>query len=576
MRIGLLKRIFIAVIIMLFAGLAYHQLIRGPQYLRLSQNNRIKLIKLDAPRGLIYDRYGEPVATLRLVFNVAIFPQEVKDIKETLSRISPILGAAPEELLREYKHNFLAPFIPVAVARDVPKAVAISLECQEASIPGLVIQTCALRDYPYGVSFCHVLGYLGRIREDELNRYKLYGLWEKNLLGRSGVEQAYDSFLRGEIGGMQAEVNNRGYQVRMLGVRHPQAGENLYLTIDAALQKTVDKLLEGRKGACIVMDVQNGEILAMVSKPGFDPNQFIAALNGKPQASRAIQRLLFDEDAVLINRAISGTYPAGSIFKIAVASAGLETGKINPNSTVSCAGSIRLGKRDFYCWNLDGHGEQNIYTALCHSCNVFFYRLGLGLGPDKIAQFARKFGLGAATEVDLPYELNGLVPNKGWKSKTMKEKWYDGETANYSIGQGYLLVTPLQMARMVSAVANGGYLVRPHVVKRAGDKTMEHPTTKLAFKDSTWEIIRAGMRMVVQDSSGTGHRAYIPGAQWAAKTGTAQTTAGPAHGWFGGFYPYHQPQIAIIVFLEHGGSGGEGPAMIAKEIVQYWRKQERL
>ncbi|MBN3038652.1 MAG: penicillin-binding protein 2 [Candidatus Omnitrophica bacterium] len=576
MRIGLLKRIFIVLILMLFASLAYNQLIKGPDYLQLSQNNRIKLIRLDAPRGLIYDRNGELVAGLRLVFNVALFPQEVEDIQKALQAISPLVGLSKESLMAQYKNNFSAPFIPVVIAQDVPKETAIILECQESNIPGLVIQTQSLRDYIYGETLSHVLGYLGKITEEELKKFKVYGLWDKNLLGRSGVEQVYDSLLRGQVGGMQVEVNNRGHRVRMLGVRYPQSGEDLYLTIDIHLQKLVDELLSGKKGVCIVMDPQNGEILSMVSKPSFDPNQFILALNGNPGARRIIAKLLNSQDAALINRAISATYPPGSIFKIVVAACGLETGEIDSRSTVHCSGSIRVGKRDLHCWKLDGHGDEDIYSALGHSCNVFFYRLALELGPDKLSMFAHKFGLGSLTAIDLPFESDGLVPSKSWKIKTKKEKWYDGETANFAIGQGYLLTTPLQMARLISAVANGGYLIQPHVVRRAGARVTKNTSLTMAFKDFTWRTIREGMRMVVQDEEGTGHRAYIPGCQWAAKTGTAQTFQGMAHGWFGGFYPYDQPRIAILVFLEHGGSGGDAPASIAKEVIQYLRKNKEL
>ncbi|MFH1045446.1 MAG: penicillin-binding protein 2 [Candidatus Omnitrophota bacterium] len=571
MRIGLLKRITIALFLFLIASLAYNQVIRGPYYFQLSQNNRIKLIKMDAPRGFIYDRQGRVVAGLRLVFNVAVLPQEVEDIKKTIAAISPLAGVSESALMQYYKNNFFAPFLPVVILHDVPKEKAILLECQEFRIPGLLIQTQPLRNYPYGKSISHLLGYLGKITKEELRQLKEYGVWDRDILGRTGVEGQLDPFLRGQTGGRQIEVNNRGRQVRELGVKQPLPGEDLYLTIDAELQALIGRLMEGHSGACVVLDPRNGEILAMVSEPSFDPQIFVMALNNKTEAARTVSRYLSSGEGVLVNRAISGAYPAGSIFKIVVAVAGLETNAITPNSTTQCTGSIRVGNRSFNCWKLDGHGTENIYTALAHSCNVFFYRLGLALGPDKIALFARSFGLGERSGIDLSAEAAGNVPSKIWKLKTKKEKWYDGETANLAIGQGYLLVTPLQMARLIAAIANGGYRVRPHLVKKFEDKETAVVREKLALKPSTLEVIREGMRMVVQNDDGTGHRAYISGVQWAAKTGTAQAGTGTAHGWFGGFYPFHDPRLAIVVFLEHGGSGGDVPALIAREIVEYFR-----
>ena len=569
MRLRLLKRLILIFFLFLILSLAYTQIIRGPDYFQLSQNNRIKLIRLSAPRGLIYDRKMRVLAGQRLMFNVALLPQEMKHVQMSLRSLSPILGIPEEQLQSQFRKQTSAPFIPVAVARDVSKETAIELECRESDIPGLLIQTEPLRDYRYGASLAHILGYLGSISEEELRRFREYGLRTRDLVGRSGIEEEFDHYLRGQPGGMQVEVDNRGYKVKVLGMRQPQKGEDLYLTIDAELQRFVDSLLEEKIGVCVVMDVENGDILSMVSKPAFDPNLFIAAVNRKPGASRKIKELLSSEEAVLVNRAISGVYSPGSIFKIVVAAAALETERIRPEDSFNCPGSLKVGKREFFCWNLDGHGRQNLVEAITHSCNVFFYKLGLTLGAERLALFARKFGLGCATGIDLPYESTGFVPSKSWKLKHLKERWYDGETANFSIGQGYLSVTPLQVAQMISAVANGGYLIRPHIVKRIGEQGLSVSRKRLGFKKETLEIIKEGMRRVIDEQQGTGHKAKIFGVQWAAKTGTTQTSRELAHGWFGGFYPFEKPQISVLVFLEYGGSGGEVPAKIAKEIIEY-------
>ncbi len=572
MRLRVLKRLIFAFFLFLALALVYNQIFKGAYYLRLSQDNRIKLIRLAPSRGLIYDRRREIIAGTRLMFNAAILPQEVEDIQQALAKVSPIVEISKDKLSRQYKRNFFTPFLPVVVAHDIPKETAIALECREDEIPGLVIQTESLRDYPQGENAGHILGYLGSVREEELGPLQAYGLRIRDLVGRGGLEEEFDYYLRGQPGGMQVEVNNRGHKVGVLGKRPPLKGGDIQLTIDMQLQNFVSGLLKDKKGSCIVLNPQNGEILTMVSKPGFDPNLFIAALNGKSQASQKIEKLLHSREAPLLNRAISGVYPPGSIFKIAVAAAALETGKITPRTQFNCTGSFNVGNREFLCWNLDGHGSQDIYSGLAHSCNVFFYNLGLALGPDEISFFARKFGLGSPTGVDLPYESAGLVPSKSWKLKTHKERWYDGETANFSIGQGYLLTTPLQMARLVAVVANGGYLVKPHLVKKAGKGSLSFSRQNLDLNKETLGVIKEGMRQVVQNEGGTGHNARIGGVQWAAKTGTAQTARWASHGWFAGFYPLQEPQVLVLVFLEYGGSGGQVPAMIAKKIIEYIRK----
>lgn len=574
MRLLFLKKLIFVLFALLIVALAYNQIAKGTYYFQLSQNNRIKLVRLPAGRGSIYDRNRNTLVGHRLVFNVALLAQEAKDVQQVFKTISPLVGIPQEVLFREFKRNFTAPFIPVVIASDISKESAIVLESRESDIPGLMVQTELLRDYRLGRSFCHILGYLGSASEEEIAINRKYGLGNRDLLGRGGVEKEFDRYLRGQTGGMQVEVNNRGYKVKILGMRQPRKGQDIHLTVDAQLQEFIYGLLEGKKGVCIVMDVENGEILSMVSKPDFDPNLFIAAANRKPEASGSMRKLLSSEEAVLINRAISGTYAPGSIFKLIVAAAGLETDEISARDNFNCAGSLRIGNREFFCWKLDGHGSQSLTKAIAHSCNVFFYKLGLKLGVEKLTLFARKFGLGAKTDVDLPFESSGLVPSKKWKLKTCRERWYDGETANFSIGQGYLLVTPLQIVQAISAIANGGYLVRPHIVKAIEKEPSGITRRKIGLRRQTLEVISEAMRQVVCDQHGTGYRANIPGVEWAAKTGTAQTAGNNSHGWFGAFYPFSHPRISVLVFLEHGGSGGEAPARIAREVIEYIEKNK--
>lgn len=576
MRTKLLERLTLLFFLCLISALGYKQIINGPYYFQLSQKNRIKLINLPAERGSIYDRYGEMLADTRLIFNAAILPQETPNIQQAISKISPVLGIPADKLLRKYKRNLLAPFIPVVVASDIPKETAILLECKEADIPGLVIEAKSQRNYPHNSNLSHLLGYMGEISAEEMPKEKTYGSQIQNkLTGKSGLERFFEQYLRGEDGGRQIEVNNRGHFVQVLGERPAKKGEDIYLTIDYELQKLIEHLLEEKKGVGIVMNPHNGEILGLASKPGFDPNLFIAAANGKSEAQNTIQKTLVSQDAPLLNRAVSASFSPGSIFKIVVGCAGLENGKINVQDSISCPGSFTVGNRKFLCWKHDGHGEENIHSAIAHSCNVFFYNLGLSLGAEKISAFARKFALGQTTGIELPYEAKGLVPSKGWKTQAKKETWYTGDTANFAIGQGYILTTPLQLARMVSVIANGGTLVQPHLVTKIGGKNRPLPAPeKLPFKKKTLQAIKEGMRQAVQREDGTALKAQIQGVQWAAKTGTAQTSSGATHGWFTGFYPFDAPSIVVLVFLEEGGSGGHFPTLIAKEIVEYIRTKD--
>lgn len=576
MRIRLLEKLTLFLFLFLILTLGYNQILRGPYYSQLSQNNRIKLMRLAAERGSIYDRYGEVLADTKLIFNASVLPQEVTNIQQVINKISPVLGISSDKLLREYKKNLLAPFIPVVVAPDIPKETAIILECEESDIPGLIIEAKSQRNYPYNRNLSHILGYMGKISAEELPKEKTYGSQLQNkLTGKSGLENFFEQYLKGEDGGIQIEVNNRGHFVQVLGERPAKKGQDIYLTIDYQLQKYIEQLLEERKGVCIVMNPNNGQILSMASKPDFDPNLFIAAANGKREAQNIIQKILNSKDAPLLDRAVSASFSPGSIFKIVVGCAGLESGKISVNDKIFCPGSLDVGNRKFFCWKHDGHGEENIHSAIAHSCNVFFYNLGLSLGADKISSFARKFALGQPTGIELPYETKGFIPSRSWKIQKKKESWYTGDTANFAIGQGYVLTTPLQLARMVSAIANGGTLVHPHLVTKVGEKLCPLPEPeRLSFRKTTLQAIKEGMRQAIQREDGTAHKAEIANVQWAAKTGTAQTSSGFTHGWFTGFYPFETPSIVVIVFLEEGGSGGHLPALIAKEIVEYIRTKD--
>ena len=364
---------------------------------------------------------------------------------------------------------------------------------------------------------------------------------------------------------MQVEVDSRGRQVRALGLKEPSCGQDLYLTLDISLQLACDNLLGEHSGAAIVMNPKDGTVLALASHPAFDPNIFVI-----PDRSSQRTRLLNDRiGRPLSNRAISGTYPPGSVFKIVTASAALETKRLTSNTRFFCSGSYHLGNAKFDCWKEGGHQSQNIVQGLMNSCNVFFYNAGRAAGVDAMEAFSKLYGFGRTAGIDLPDEVRGVVPGRTWKRLHRNDNWYEGETLNYAIGQGYLTVTPLQVLEMLSAVANKGSLVTPRLVERIGSKkTAMAKPKRIGLKDETLRIVRKGLFEVVNNESGTGRRAKIDAAVAAGKTGTAQNPHGKTHAWFAGFAPYDDPTICLVVFLEHGGKGGLEPAEIAHGIFE--------
>ena len=558
-------RVLIAVISLLFilvaVGLFYNQILRHGYYARLSKNNSIRVVPIDGPRGTIYDRTGRPLVANRLSFDAALVYHEISERTKLARLLRKALGMSNEEIIEALEKARSRPYVAVAIAEDISKDQAFTLEEASVDVSGLVIETRSRRDYLLGKSASHLVGYLGRISERELDDLRDYGYRIKDLVGRDGVEKYYERYLKGTDGGTQVEVDSRGRRMRVLGVKEPAPGQDLYLTIDVSLQGTADRLLGSRKGAVIAMDPRNGDVLALASHPAFDPNIFI-----RPGTSQERLKLVRDRKGrPMSNRAISGLYPPGSVFKEVIASAALDLNKISRYSRFFCGGTYYLGKASFDCWNEDGHGWQEVVDGLKNSCNIFFYNTGRALGPDQIESYARLFGFGRRSGIDLPDEVEGVVPGRAWKRAHVKSAWYDGDTLNYAIGQGYLLVTPIQIADMIAVMANGGNLVRPRVVMRIGSADVPVAKPKnLGLKENVLRDVRAGLYEVVNNERGTGRRAKVPGLAVAGKTGTAQNPQGATHAWFCGFAPFDDPRLCVVVFLEHGGKGGAEPATIAR------------
>jgi len=531
----------------------------------MSRNNSIRVLPIGGSRGTIYDRNEKPLVTSRLSFDAVISYQEIGDRRRLAELLSNVLGMTGEQIMNAFEKAGRRPFAGVIIAEDIPKDKALALEEASFDTSGLDIETKAKRNYIYKHFGCHIFGYLSEVTEAELDSLKDDGYRMHDMIGRSGLEKYYEGSLKGVDGGTQIEVDNRGHQTRVLGMKEPESGQDLYLTIDIRLQIVSDKLLGDHKGAVVVMDPRNGEILALSSHPTFDPNIFVE----HNTSSQRMELLTDNKGRPMSNKAISSTYPPGSVFKIVTASAALEEKKITHNTRFFCSGVYKLGSAGFHCWKDSGHGAQNVVEGLMNSCNVFFYNIGRALGVDRLETFTKLFGYGKPTDIDLTDEVGGTAPGKDWKVAHKKGIWYEGETLNYAIGQGYLSVTPIQVLRMTAVMANNGNLVHPHVVKKIGSNELQNQKPKdLGLRDDTLREVRTGMFEAVNNDSGTAKRTKLSGTIVAGKTGTAQNPHGRTHAWFCGFAPFSDPKICVVVFLEHGGKGGVEPAAIARGIFE--------
>lgn len=571
LRIKIAGFTVVAIFLALALRLINFEVINAKKFKGLSDKNCIRLIPQEGSRGRILDRQGRVIVGNELCYDVLLMPREAQDIEKVLTQVSPVLDISLEDLKDAFKSSFAASFAPVTIARNIETKKAIALEELKAVLDGVVIQPRPQRTYPYGNFASHLIGYLHEIDRWRLTRLKDFGYRTKDIVGFGGVEERYDYYLRQEEGGMSVEVDHRGRFVRLLGVRPARNGKDIQLTIDLKIQKIAEENLGERKGCVIVMDPYSGEIFAMTSHPNFNPAVFVKGYKS------SIRSLFEHPEAPLINRATSGLYPAGSVFKLIVACAALQTGKINLSTTFFCPQAIYIGKQEFSCWSK--HQGQNLLEAITHSCNVFFYRTGLLLGAQAIYEYALKFGFARPTAIGLPYEASGFVPSPLWRKIYRLRNWFDGDTVNLSIGQGELLVTPLQITRMMAVFANSGTLVTPYIVKAIDGRSprtfgvgVYRKNTVLGLKENTLDYIRQGLRKVVSEPSGTANVLADLSVSVAGKTGTAQVPGSQSHGWFTGFFPFKNPKFVICVFLEHGGSGYYASAL-AKQIIESMVKE---
>jgi penicillin-binding protein 2 len=582
-RLTILKIGLLLVVGLLALRLWHLQIREGPYYRDLSQSNLTRSVVLEPARGLIYDRNGVLLANNVSSFSLYVTLEDVQDHEELVQKLMTLVGL-DESRLRKKLSERASKLIPRKVKDRLTLREAAQVESHRLDLPGVMIQAESQRNFPTGLTASHVIGYVGEVSADQLEQADYADLHQGSIVGQYGVEVTYDRFLRGRAGQKLIEADALGHEKRTVSVEKPRAGDDLYLTIDLRLQKLAEELLGDEAGAIVALDPKTGEVLALASRPAFDPNVLSRELTPK-QWEEFVQH----EGRPLTNRATQGQYPPGSIFKIAMAAAALETKTVEPSTQIRCAGGYQFGRRFYRDWKAGGHGLMNVTQALVHSCDVFFYTAGQRMGIDTIASYAKLFGLGSPTGIELPSERVGIVPSPDWKEKARGEQWLPGETISASIGQGYVTVTPIQMASLTATVANNGVPVRPRLVRavmdRATGRVLELPSvplSRLSVKPDTLAIIRSALAGVVTE--GTATRAKSSLVSIAGKTGTAQIAAlrpGPEkdipkklrdHAWFVSYAPVEAPRIAVVILVEHMGHGGSAAAPLAKQMIEAFVK----
>ena len=582
-----------AVLLFFFAVLAarlwYLQVQQGDEYTRLARNNRVRSLDMAAPRGNILDRKGRAVVTNRPSFNVVWVREGNRIDEELIRKMALILDADIAELLARIRKMAGTPgHIPIRLAENLTWDKVAYIENNRMNLPGIKIEVVPQRVYHYGNLASHVIGYLGEISKEELEKAEPDVYRAGDMIGKMGLEKLREKDLRGEKGRHYTEVNALGFEQRNLKGVMPLPGNDLQLTLDVDLQQTAEDLMaEGDKaGAVVAVEVNTGRLLVVASAPVLDLSQFLGGISQKNW-----QAMLNNPKHPLINKTVQGQYPPASTYKIVTALAGLAEGIITPDNIIYCPGSYRFGNRSYRCWKYrGGHGSVNLKRALSESCDVYFYHVGQRLGVNRLAKYAQHLGLGRKTGVEMEHEKAGLTPTSDWKMERYGKPWQDGETLSVAIGQGFNLVTPLQLTMMTAAVANGGTLYQPemietvhdpdgHIIERFQPVVLDH----FEGQERNLKIIKEGLIEAVNGKRGTASRAQLKGITVAGKTGTAQVVRLKQykhlkeeeipykyrdHAWFTCFAPAEQPEIAVTVLVEHGLHGGSAAAPIAKEVLK--------
>ena len=586
-RLAGLRIFFVVCFVLMAVSFWRLQIVQHAKYEEMAANNHLKAVPLRAPRGVVFDRNGRVLVENRYSFTIAIVREQIKDIDQTIARLTEVTGASEERIRDAVKRRLLEPpFRPLPVIEHATFEQVAAVTARRREMPEVIVQQVPTREYPVDSLAAHAFGYVGEVQQSQLSstEFSKLPLQPGSIIGLTGLERYYNGDLMGTDGNRFVVVNSKGRELDVMSTENPIDGSRMQLTLDYDLQRALEDGFAnaGLYGAGAILDPANGEVLAISSLPAFDPNEFAAGMDNVEW-----NRLNTDPLRPMTNRVLQGTYSPGSTFKIAMAVAALEEGIITPETTVYCPGHGTYYGRTFKCSRAGGHGTVDVRKALEQSCNVFFYEIGQRIEIDTIHKYAEALGLVGKTGIDLPFESDSLVPSTEWKQRTQHERWYPGETISVAIGQGAVSVTPIALATMIATVANGGTLVTPHLARAfdSGDGrgwqplARPAPRSQINISPENLQAVRDGLWRVV-NAAGTGGRARIEGRDVSGKTGTAQVVslqrraqaAGRGvdvrdNGWFVFFAPRDNPQIAGVIFAEHG-LHGSAAAPIAKHVME--------
>jgi penicillin-binding protein 2 len=579
----------VGIIVLVFLSLAFYfwnlQILKNTRYQILADNNRIRLVQMPATRGIITDRNGVILADSAPCYSVAFIPEDITgDLEDSIVSLANILGRDADDAIKAYHGNDTGiPYRTIKIFEHLDSREVALFEAEQDLFPGAVLLVEPRRYYPFGQTASHLLGYVGEISGSQIASGRYPGAIKGDIIGKYALEKHYDSYLRGRDGGRQVEVDSRGREISILGVTEPSPGANVHLTLDVRIQRELEQALGENRGAGVVLMAGTGEVLAMVSEPSFDPNEFSLRLS-----KERWKEIMVDPGHPLQNRTVQGMYPPGSTFKVVTAIASLMEGTIKADELLNCSGGYYFGRRVYRDWKLSGHGKVDLRKGIVESCDVYFYQAGERTGMDALAKWASVLGLGRQTGIDLPGEAQGLVPSPDWKLKTRDEVWFPGETLSAAIGQGYVLVTPLQLANLYATIARKGVQMDPFIVSEIEsiggmELYRRDPMVRreLEIPLEVWMKIIDALEGVVSDPSGTGRVSRIPGVSVAGKTGTAQVVRLQEvqadeevpyelrdHGWFVAFAPAHDPKIVAAVVVEHGGHGSSSAAPVVARVLK--------
>ena len=560
----------------------YLQIVKGEHYFALSEENRIRSVKVTAPRGYVLDRQGSILVENEPAYTLHLYRREARDMGASEALAVALLGLPRDQVRSRLERGLReAEFLPIPVAENLGVEEVAAVQARAPEHPEFAIAVSQRRLYKRGRSAAHALGYLSEASPDQIRRYgPVYRLGD--WIGQKGVEAAYERLLAGANGERRVIVDSQGREIAEENRVEARPGQNLFLTIDLGLQEIAEEFFRDKVGAAVALDPRNGEILALVSSPSYDPNWFTRRVTAQEWAG-----LLANSDHPLQNRAVQSAYSPGSVFKVFLAYGALDRGLVDPEATVFCPGHAVFYGRTFRCHRKEGHGFVALRNAIKVSCDVYFYNLGRRLGIDRIAEIARGFGFGVPTGIDLSSEKGGLVPSEEWARTKRRARWYPSETISVSIGQGPILVTPLQIARALSGLVTNGRLPTPHLFlasqdPKSGKRLRYHsePETKRPLAPEKLAIVMDGMWAVLNEPGGTAYLSRVPGVSAGGKTGTVQVVGRDAsikpgadlkkledHAWFAGFAPVGDPRIVVAVFVENGGHGSSAAAPLAKRLI---------